>query len=308
MFVEGEILDFLPVPARAVQGIRPSGQTKTALIRIVKLVLTCVPLIGLIAYAIISMGLFEKGFPIALPILQNDSWTARNGEMLRVAEPIHNLFVLVKLIGSLIAFFLPLLGNSQPASYWQVRSLLTDLGIVCVIWLLERYRKTHIWAEVMLNIIPKTFAMRQYFNAIWQLFPITVPLVEAPFRLVETCASLPTQRRPQQEDEAKRYSTKRLHRISHMDLSLALVYGSTFVHTRVAIFLKYDATITMTSGLVWLGMKSSELKDLVSWWKVIGRFAQTTAILGSGEMALSWAWREEIMPKIEKTQSHSKEV
>ncbi|KNG91099.1 hypothetical protein ANOM_000766 [Aspergillus nomiae NRRL 13137] len=275
MFVEGEILDFLPVPARAIQGtmphVRPSGQTETALIRIVKLALTCVPLVGLIAYAIIAMGLFEKGFPIALPILQKGSWTARNGEMLRVAEHIHNVSVLVKLIGSFIAFFLPSLGNSQPASYWQMRSLLTDLGIVCVIWLLERYRKTHTWAEVMLSIAR---------SGLWL--------------------------------DLRSHSVFASGGVSRTSLFLQeYQLPVTNFADSVAIFLKYDATIAMTSGLVWLGMKSSELKDferLVSWWKVIGRFAQTTAILGSGAMALSWAWREEIMAKIAKTQSHSKEV
>ncbi|KAE8327720.1 hypothetical protein BDV39DRAFT_78046 [Aspergillus sergii] len=82
------------------------------------------------------------------------------------------------------------------------------------------------------NFFPKIVAMRQCFHAIWQLFPITV---QAPFRLLEKCAYPPVRPRPQQREEAKRHSTKNLRYIRSMHPALGLVFGLTFIHTRLSV-------------------------------------------------------------------------
>ncbi|KAE8327721.1 hypothetical protein BDV39DRAFT_175129 [Aspergillus sergii] len=71
------MLEFLPLPARTVQGtmpcVRQPDQAETTLVKIVKRAL-CVLLVGLFAYVTVSMGsLFEKVSPMALLILRKGS-------------------------------------------------------------------------------------------------------------------------------------------------------------------------------------------------------------------------------------------
>jgi hypothetical protein len=182
------------------------------------------------------------------------------------------------------------------------------------------------------NFLPKTVAMRRHFNALWQIFPVTVPLFQTPFRLLEKFASQSAQQPQQQKEEAKQNSTRNLRYVRCMYLSLALISGVTFIHARrtlpegasitslilpglqeyklpissfaegIATFLKYDETIAVASGFVWLGLKFRELKQFgypVSWWQVIGGLAGTTAAFGPGAaISLGWGWREEILAKI----------
>ncbi|KAF7596495.1 hypothetical protein BBP40_001367 [Aspergillus hancockii] len=398
--VAGEILDFLPLTPRAVEGTMPyvrQADQNEDYGSIVKRMLSCVPLIGCYAYAHISMtSLFAKVFPMVVPLLQQGTWTASNGEVLSLTEPLYHISFLDKLVGPLITCFLPSISGSHPQSYTQMLSFLTDVGPIYGIWLLESYRKAHSWTEIALpivmatafqfkgigliapiyftiehlrtplakllngrhelkpdtlgsflpamlagyyvpnfgNFLPRTVAMRRYFNALWQVFPITVPLLQTPFRLLEKYASQPAQAPQQEKDEAKRNSTKNLRYVRCMYLSLAVISGATFIHARrtlpagapvtslflpglqeyklpissfaegIATFLKYDETIAMASGLVWLGLKFKELKQFghpVSWWKVIGGLAGTTAAFGPGAaISLGWGWREEILAKISR--------
>ncbi|KAE8311544.1 hypothetical protein BDV41DRAFT_565685 [Aspergillus transmontanensis] len=78
ILVKGEMLEFLPLPARTLQGtmpyVRQPDQAETTLVRIVKRVLSCFLLVGLFAYVTVLMGsLFEKVSPMALLILRKGS-------------------------------------------------------------------------------------------------------------------------------------------------------------------------------------------------------------------------------------------
>ncbi|KAE8351954.1 FAD/NAD(P)-binding domain-containing protein [Aspergillus coremiiformis] len=362
ILVKGEILQFLPLPPRAVQGsmpyVRHCDQIDTQFGSLMKRALFCIPFLGLFAYANISMeSRLWKAFPVTLPVPQQGFWTAKVPILDQLRGP--------------FTCFLPSISVSHPQSYAHMLSFLTNVGPVYTIWLLESYRKRHSWTEIALavalgtafqcrgigllaplhftiehlrtplatllhsrhkitpyilgsflpaliagsyvlifaNYVPQTVALRRYFHAIWHLLPIIMPLLQIPFRRLERLVSPATQQPEQREEDAKRNSTRNLRSIRFLSLSLALLSGLTFIHTRhtpPGVSMTYDETIAMASGLVWLGMKFRELKQLgypVWWGTVIATLAGTTATLGPGAaILLGWGWREEILATL-STQS-----
>ncbi|RAL14482.1 FAD-dependent oxidoreductase [Aspergillus homomorphus CBS 101889] len=184
------------------------------------------------------------------------------------------------------------------------------------------------------NFLPREIRNRQYFNAIWQLFPLTVPLLQAPFRLLDNVASEPAEElsKEQGDKQVKRRSKKTLRYIRAIYLSFAVISGLSFAYARrtlpagssmasvivpglwdytlpvgsftdgITRFLKYDETLAMASGFIWLGLKYQELERHgypMPWWKVIVGMAATTAAFGPGAaMSLGWGLREEILARI----------
>lgn len=184
------------------------------------------------------------------------------------------------------------------------------------------------------NFLPRELQNRRYFNAIWQLFPVVVPLLQAPFRLMYKVASEPVKKLSKEQEtvEAKRSSRKTLRYIRGIYMSFAVISGLSFTYARrslpagssmagvilpglwdytlpvgsfaegIARFMKYDESLVMASGFVWLGLKYWELKRHgypLSWWKVIMGMAATTAAFGPGAaMSLGWGLREEMLAKI----------
>lgn len=188
--------------------------------------------------------------------------------------------------------------------------------------------------------IGSTVAARRYMNALWQLFPVTVPVVQAPFRILEKFASKSTRTQKsqlQRKQEAKQSAVRNLRYIRCIYLSFALASGLAFLHARrslpkgtsvlnvflpglkeytlpvssfadgIARFLKYDEAVAMGSGFLWLVMKFRELKKAganVSWFKVLGGLVVTTAGLGPGAaLSLGWGWREELLAEIATAQA-----
>ncbi|KAE8414376.1 hypothetical protein BDV36DRAFT_303484 [Aspergillus pseudocaelatus] len=180
------------------------------------------------------------------------------------------------------------------------------------------------YAPTFANFLAPTVESRRWYNAVWQLFPVIVPLLQGSLRLL-------VKDRPQQE-EPQQQARKNMRFVRYAYRTFALVSGLTFVHARfsvpagasfasiflpglrghlepvtsfaggIARFLQYDEVISMASGFVWLALKFRELKQLgasVSWCKAICGLVGTTCAFGPGAaFALGWGWREEILDRM----------
>ncbi|PYI26183.1 hypothetical protein BP00DRAFT_430558 [Aspergillus indologenus CBS 114.80] len=116
-----------------------------------KRALACTPLVACYAYANVSMDSVLAGLrPLMGSLLQSGSWTASNGEVLRLAEPLYNIPLLDKTFGALVTCFLPSISGSDGLSHAQMLSFMADLGPIYGIWLLESGRRAHSWVEILL--------------------------------------------------------------------------------------------------------------------------------------------------------------
>ncbi|RAK75801.1 uncharacterized protein BO72DRAFT_449523 [Aspergillus fijiensis CBS 313.89] len=150
---------------------------------------------------------------------------------------------------------------------------------------------------------------------------------------MDKVASEPVKKLSKEQEtvEAKRSSRKTLRYIRGIYMSFAVISGLSFTYARrslpagssmagvilpglwdytlpvgsfaegIARFMKYDESLVMASGFVWLGLKYWELKRHgypLSWWNTMG-MAATTAAFGPGAaMSLGWGLREEMLAKI----------
>ncbi|BCS05511.1 FAD-dependent oxidoreductase [Aspergillus luchuensis] len=177
------------------------------------------------------------------------------------------------------------------------------------------------------NFVTPTVESRRNYNAIWQLFPVVVPLLQAPLhRLIKRAFG--SKKKPQRKEERK----ENMRYVRYAYGTFALISGLTFLRARctapahtsfasaflpglrghlvpvtsfadgIARFLQYDEVISMASGFMWLALKFKDLKDAgasFSWLKAVGGLVGTTVTLGPGAtFALGWGWREEIMHKL----------
>ncbi|KAG2413021.1 hypothetical protein HFD88_010580 [Aspergillus terreus] len=177
------------------------------------------------------------------------------------------------------------------------------------------------------NFVAPTIGSRCFYNAVWQLFPAVVPLLQAPLRLLAK-RFLETEQKELQQDTRK----KDMRYVRYAYRAFALISGLTFIHARftvpagasfagaflpgwrdhlepvksfaggIARFLQYDEVISMASGFIWLGLKFGELKKAgasFSWGKAIGGLVGTTCAFGPGAaFALGWGWREEMLERL----------
>ncbi|KAL4891704.1 hypothetical protein BDV59DRAFT_208887 [Aspergillus ambiguus] len=176
------------------------------------------------------------------------------------------------------------------------------------------------------NFVAPTVESRRYCNAVWQLFPVVIPLLQAPLRLLVQRFSKAEPKQSQKEDRKKN-----MRYVRYAYGTFALVSGLTFLHARCSVpagaslasiflpglrghlepvtsfaegigrFLQYDEVISMASGFVWLALKFGELKKAgvsFSWWRAIGGLLGTTFAFGPGTaFALGWGWREEMLDR-----------
>ncbi|PYH98720.1 putative monooxygenase [Aspergillus ellipticus CBS 707.79] len=175
-----------------------------------------------------------------------------------------------------------------------------------------------------------TMAERRSYNALWQLLPVVVPLIQAPLkRLVRAVSSTASPEAPEKNLKKKK-STSLLH-LRCCYLTFAVISGLTFNYARsiaptgssflstffpspflaanpissfpeaTSRFLQYNEVLGLGSGLVWLLLRFRELKQLgtpVSWWRVMGGLSLSTMALGPGAtFALGWGWREEMLAR-----------
>ncbi|KAJ5731602.1 Monooxygenase FAD-binding [Penicillium malachiteum] len=166
---------------------------------------------------------------------------------------------------------------------------------------------------------------RKWWNALWQIYPITVPLLQLP---------LNTLLNPKSEGSAEPKA-----RIQNRQKSLTAVrvaYGSIatvsalgFLYSRytapagssalsifwpglmnsgssfegdIAWFFKWDQIISTGAGFTWLALRFRELKRSgaeFSWWKGITGLVGTTCAFGPGAaFALGWGLKEELVYKV----------
>ncbi|GAB1200026.1 hypothetical protein APSETT444_009386 [Aspergillus pseudonomiae] len=354
-------LDCVPLPPRSLQCTMPfTNFHPPRNDAIWKRALWAVPLIGIYAVGrATALPVILNTRPHLYSIFKEGTWTAGNGEVLSLTKPLyHNLF-LDKLFRPLITCFLPSITGSDTDSRVQMLSFMTDLGAVYGIWLLESYRGAHSWTNVLLNskeidavtteslvlstlagYYTTTFAnffapslqSRQWYNAMWQVFPATIPLLQLPFSLARRWLS-PSSPSKDKTDR-KQQQEKRRHNIRYACGTFALVSGLTFIYGRftappgvsfwsifvpglrdhlspvtsfsdgIARFLQYDELLSMGSAYVWLALRFRELKQAgarFSWTRAGAAFVASLLALGPGAtFALGWGWREELLHQVAK--------
>ncbi|KAE8378025.1 hypothetical protein BDV26DRAFT_199127 [Aspergillus bertholletiae] len=174
------------------------------------------------------------------------------------------------------------------------------------------------------NFLAPAVESRRWYNAVWQLFPVIIPVLQGSVGLLGKGRS----KRPEPPEQAR----KNMRTVRYAYRTFALVSGLTFIYARLSVpagvsfasvflpglrghlepvtsftggiarFLQYDELISMASGFAWLALKFRELRQAgaqFSWWKAIGGLLGTTCTFGPGAaFALGWGWREEILNRM----------
>lgn len=164
---------------------------------------------------------------------------------------------------------------------------------------------------------------RQYINAIWQIFPVLVPLVQLPLLLVTSTLS---SFRPSSDGKRIGMGYLRLtiaimtamssavflfvrfsvpERSSLSDVFLPPLDFASAVSSfeeAIARFLRYDEVFAMASCLIWVLLSFRDLSLYgmsIPWFRLIAVLAVITIGLGPGAaFAVGWAWREEYLASI----------
>ncbi|KAJ5792505.1 uncharacterized protein N7503_008483 [Penicillium pulvis] len=174
------------------------------------------------------------------------------------------------------------------------------------------------------NFFASTVERRQSINAWWQLFPLVVPLVQLPLRLLaKPQANIEKKKKTASDHKTNLLWTRCTYGLLAAISGLSFIYArwsapqgtslakiflpGLFEHTQpitsfaqgIARFLKYDDIFSLGAGFVWLGLRFRELQQSgvpVSWWKSVCALVGTTVTIGPGAaLALGWGWREEIL-------------
>ncbi|KAB8202351.1 monooxygenase [Aspergillus parasiticus] len=180
------------------------------------------------------------------------------------------------------------------------------------------------------NFFAPSLQSRQWYNAMWQIFPVTIPLLQIPFSLAKRWLSPSSP--AQDKIDKKQQQRKRKQNIRYAYGAFALISGLTFIYGRftappgvsfwrlfvpglqdhlapvtsfsdgIARFLQYDELLSMASAYVWLGLRFRELKlagARFSWTRAAGAFVTSLMALGPGAtFALGWGWREELLHQV----------
>ncbi|RAL16643.1 uncharacterized protein BO97DRAFT_456365 [Aspergillus homomorphus CBS 101889] len=175
------------------------------------------------------------------------------------------------------------------------------------------------------NFFDPALQSRQWYNVLWQLFPLTTSLLQAALllskRVLNRPCSYPEDQLPRRKSQ---HSERRYLRWAYG--TFALVSGLAFMYTRitalpdlpfhriflpgwhnsenslsgaVAWFLRYGELISMRGGFVWLALRFHELQQAgapVSLGRVGAPFAASLCAFGPGAtFTLGWGWRDELL-------------
>lgn len=188
------------------------------------------------------------------------------------------------------------------------------------------------YSLVVASFFASSISSRRFYNAIWQLFPILVPLLHTFLQsLIErksTSRTLPSSSDSDKDTYSPPTPTKRPAQLSSLRfcyITLALASALTSTYTRMTLysqkpllrilspiatpalsfssittyFLHYNHILGHASSLIWLVLRFRELKQLgapVCWWRVTVVLVLSTVVLGPGAaFALGWGWREELV-------------
>ncbi|PIG69629.1 monooxygenase [Aspergillus arachidicola] len=189
---------------------------------------------------------------------------------------------------------------------------------------------TGYYTTTFANFFALSLQSRQWYNAMWQIFPVTTPLLQIPFSLAKRWLSPSSP--AQDKIDKKQQQRKRKQNIRYAYGTFSLISGLTFIYGRftappgvsfwklfvpglqdqlapvtsfsdgIARFLKYDELLSMASAYVWLGLRFRELKQAgarFSWTRAAGAFVTSLLALGPGAtLALGWGWREELLHQV----------
>ena len=182
------------------------------------------------------------------------------------------------------------------------------------------------------NFTAPSLESRVWWNAIWQIFPVTVPVIATlASRISPQDQKLPDE--PQEKQTKQARKSRNMTAIRCTYIGLTAVSAVSWIHALrsapagtsltsmfwpginpnasqvtslvdgIARFLKYDQLCGMASGFIWLGLRLHELKQSgasFSWLKASGAFLGTTLALGPGSaFALGWGWKEELMNRLD---------
>ncbi|KAJ5632640.1 hypothetical protein N7490_008979 [Penicillium lividum] len=172
---------------------------------------------------------------------------------------------------------------------------------------------------------------RQYWNAAWQIFPLTVPLLQIPLSLsISLQSKVRTEAKPNPVKARIENRKKNLAALRVAYGSLAVISATGFIYARVtapegssilyifwpgvrgyllagdvsfeegiARFLQYDQISSMVAGFLWLGLRFWELEKLgveFSWLGGLVGLVGVNCAFGPGTaFVLGWGWKEELI-------------
>ncbi|KAJ5772428.1 Monooxygenase FAD-binding [Penicillium odoratum] len=175
---------------------------------------------------------------------------------------------------------------------------------------------------------------RQYWNAAWQLFPLTVPLLQIPVSLSLSLQSkIITKGNTNSVKDRMEKRKKSLAALRVAYGSLAVISATGFIYARVtapegssmldifwpgvrgyvlagdvsfeegiARFLQYDQISSMVAGFLWLGLRFRELERSgveFSWLGGVVRLVGVVYGFGPGTaFVLGWGWKQELLHRL----------
>lgn len=185
-----------------------------------------------------------------------------------------------------------------------------------------------LYLPTYLNFTSATVESRQFWNVVWQPFPVVVPAIASVVRLLSSSVAK-TQRTADPKESTKNPRKRNMFWVRAAYLGFAAISGITWIHSiwsapahssvtsifwpgldghlrpidsfmdGIARFLQYDQIFAMGSSFVWLGLRLHEVGEsgaAFSWPKVAVSFIGATAALGLGAaFALGWGWKEELL-------------
>jgi hypothetical protein len=200
-----------------------------------------------------------------------------------------------------------------------------DIDPTCAYTLLAALAAAHYIPAYASFLVPD-LQERQWWNAVWQIFPITVPILQLPLSLLLGQKLKPDATSVPARAENRKRSLAVI-RVAYS--SLAVVSAVGFVYARakapvgssmlviflpgvrgyalndasfeegIARFMQYDQASSMTAGFVWLGLRLRELKRSgvgFSWIRVVSALVGITCVFGPGTaFVLGWGWKEELL-------------
>ncbi|KAL4959585.1 FAD-dependent oxidoreductase [Aspergillus stella-maris] len=179
------------------------------------------------------------------------------------------------------------------------------------------------------SFFASTCKSRQWYNALWQVFPLTTPLLQGPIHLTARALRRGRKQKTQKHDQQKQQRNQKPGKskcslIRFAYITFGLTYGLAFIYARfsaikfhgtsftnlfiptvqqalapvhsfsdgIARFMRFDEAISMASGFVWLALRFRELDTAgarIPWAKSCCAFVASLAILGPGA-TLALGW------------------
>lgn len=204
-----------------------------------------------------------------------------------------------------------------------------EIDPTCVYTLLAALTAAH-YIPSYASFLVLNLQERQWWNAVWQIFPLTVPLLQLPLSLF-----LGQKLNPDAASVAARAENRKrsLAAVRVAYCSLAVISAFGFVYARanapvgslmldifwpgmrgyalpgdasfeegIARFMQYDQVSSMAAGFVWLGLRLRELRRSgveFSWLSVFSGLVGITCLFGPGTaFLLGWGLKEELLHRL----------